>query len=210
MTRNRTLRDTLALDRLDRVYQASRGSTAPKTIAQIGARATDALDRRISAVDESAETLPELEDENFTIDTTGWREELRTFEGGIKRSVKVSPAQDGLEEGAVTEYVDEDGNKVQHFTWEAAEYYVKKVGKRMPTKEEWEGLMEAGKTKDMPLSGIRNWNNGPYNFQGTNGYYWSSSPNGAYSYSAYFNVGGGNIASNANRAGGFAVRCVKR
>ena len=84
-----------------------------------------------------------------------------------------------------------------------------KVGKRMPTKEEWEKLIKAGKTNNMPLAGDRNWNNGTYYNQGSYGFYWSSSPNGTTSYYAYFSPGSGNIASNYSRANGFSVRCVK-
>ena len=62
---------------------------------------------------------------------------------------------------------------------------------------------------DMPLSGRRSWGNGAYYGQGTGGYYWSSSPDGTYSYYAYFFVGGGSIANYNDRAYGFAVRCIR-
>ena len=84
-----------------------------------------------------------------------------------------------------------------------------KVGKRMPTNDEWEKLIKAGRTHNMPLSGYRNGGNGTYYSQGSYGYYWSSSPTGTYSYYAYFLPGSGNIAGNGSRADGFSVRCVK-
>ena len=120
----------------------------------MGAKATDVLDASTRAVDETAETLPELEETNFTIDTHGWYTEKREIKGRM-RLVKISPEQNGFKKGAVTEYIDK-GTKVQHFTWDAAMYYTKKAGKRMPTKEEWKGLIKAGKTKDILLVGGRN------------------------------------------------------
>ena len=84
-----------------------------------------------------------------------------------------------------------------------------KVGKRMPTNDEWEKLIKAGRTHNMPLSGSRNWGSGTYSSQGSGGYYWSSSPNGANSYYASFYPGSGSIATNYYRAYGFSVRCVK-
>lgn len=59
------------------------------------------------------------------------------------------------------------------------------------------------------IAGNRNWNNGQYYNQGSNGYYWSSSPNSTNSYNANFNSGGGNIANNNNRGNGFSLRCLK-
>ncbi len=63
---------------------------------------------------------------------------------------------------------------------------------------------------NLPLPGDRMWNDGTYGNQSTNGWYWSSSPNGIYSYNAMFIVGGGNIAStNYARSFGLSVRCIR-
>lgn len=59
------------------------------------------------------------------------------------------------------------------------------------------------------VAGNRNWLNGLYFNQGTDGYYWSSTPNTTNSYNANFNAGGGNIANNNNRGNGFSIRCLK-
>ncbi len=179
-------------------------------VAQIGAKATDVLDASTRTVDESAETLPELEETSFTVDTIGWREEMREIDGKM-RPVKVSPARDGFEEGAITSYGDMSDpiREIQHFTWEVAKYYTEKAGKRMPTKEEWEGLIAAGKTNNMSLSGRRNKNNYTYDHQGAVGYYWASSLNGPYAYNALFRVSGGTIAYNDLRGIGFSVWCIK-
>lgn len=64
----------------------------------------------------------------------------------------------------------------------------------------------------IPFSGYRNHSGGSFGSQGSNGCYWSSSPNSSglqYAYYAYFNSGGGNIAYNNSRAIGFSARCLK-
>jgi len=59
------------------------------------------------------------------------------------------------------------------------------------------------------LAGNRNNSDATLNNQGSNGNYWSSSPNGTNAYNLNFNSGGVNPANNNNRANGFSVRCVK-
>lgn len=59
------------------------------------------------------------------------------------------------------------------------------------------------------LGGNRNNSDATLNNQGSNGNYWSSSPNGTNAYNLNFNSGGVNPANNNNRANGFSVRCVK-
>ena len=58
-------------------------------------------------------------------------------------------------------------------------------------------------------AGNRNYNNGALNNQGSNGYYWSSSPNSTYAYNLNFNSTNVNPANNNNRANGFTARCPK-
>ncbi|MBF0647881.1 hypothetical protein IR083_03490 [Dysgonomonas sp. GY75] len=59
-----------------------------------------------------------------------------------------------------------------------------------------------------PASGNRNNNTGTLNNVGTNGYYWSSSPNGTNGYNLNFNSSNVNPSDNNNRANGLTVRCI--
>jgi hypothetical protein len=61
----------------------------------------------------------------------------------------------------------------------------------------------------IPLGGNRNNSSAALNNQGSNGNYWSSTPNGTNSYNLNFNSSSVNPANNNNRANGFSVRCVK-
>ena len=61
----------------------------------------------------------------------------------------------------------------------------------------------------IPLSGYRDYSYGSWYGQGSNGYYWSSSPYSALAYLAGFYSGGGNVANYGNRAYGFSARCLK-
>ena len=116
----------------------------------------------------------ELEPQNFRIDSAGWvqksdRNEVRYLENP---------------EGDVWELKDGPSAGEQHFTLVAAMRETAKAGKRMPTKTEWEEVIEAG-TFVAILAGHRNWYNGQYCAQGANGYYWSSTPFGTYAYNAF-------------------------
>lgn len=108
---------------------------------------------------------------------------------------------------------EEDGKF--YFTWEAALREAEAQGLRLPTKEEWEEsfdfIWESKLFDFLKLShwGYRHYSGGQYNNQGSYGYYWSSSPNGAYAYYAFFVSGGGDIASYDVRGYGFSVRCLK-
>ncbi len=59
------------------------------------------------------------------------------------------------------------------------------------------------------MAGNRNWSNGNMNNQGTNGNYWSSSPNTTNGYNLNFNASNINPSNNNNRANGYSVRCFK-
>jgi hypothetical protein len=61
----------------------------------------------------------------------------------------------------------------------------------------------------LPLAGARDWSNGNLNFQGSFGYYWSSSPSGIYAWSLDFNPSNIYPANNAYHADGFSIRCFK-
>jgi hypothetical protein len=61
----------------------------------------------------------------------------------------------------------------------------------------------------IPAAGNRNADNGSLNNVGSNGYYWSATPNGANGYNLNFNSTNVNPSNNNNRANGFSVRCVQ-
>ena len=126
---------------------------------------------------------------------------------------------------------EKDGH--HYYIWHEAMEAARSVGKRLPTREEWEALCDLGSTWDderkgrwfggnhdsdhkgslfLPAAGLRNGNSGELANTSSNGYYWSSSPN----YGGYSNAGGlsfssGNVypLNNDSRANGFSVRCVR-
>jgi len=61
----------------------------------------------------------------------------------------------------------------------------------------------------MPMPGSRSWVDAALLSQGSNGYYWSSSPNGTNGYYMYFYSTYINPSNSLNRAYGFSVRCFK-
>lgn len=61
----------------------------------------------------------------------------------------------------------------------------------------------------IPAAGYRNNNSGALNNVGSNGNYWSASPNSSNGYNLNFNSSNVNPSNNNNRANGFAVRCVQ-
>lgn len=60
----------------------------------------------------------------------------------------------------------------------------------------------------LSAAGYRNNSTGALTNVGTNGNYWSASPNGTNGYYLNFNSTNVNPANNNNRANGFSVRCV--
>jgi len=64
----------------------------------------------------------------------------------------------------------------------------------------------------LPATGYRNNSNGALNNTGSNGYYWSASPNSSTSNNASilnFNSSNVNVNNSNNRANGNTVRCVE-
>ena len=126
---------------------------------------------------------------------------------------------------------EKDGR--HYYTWDEAMEAARSVGKRLPTREEWEALCDLGSTWDderkgrwfggnhdsdhkgslfLPAAGLRYGNSGELAGTSSDGYYWSSSPyfggsNGA----GYLNFSSGLVLPlNVNsRAYGFSVRCVR-
>ena len=93
------------------------------------------------------------------------------------------------------------------------------TGFRPPTSAEWQTLVSAenitnsatayASSLKLPLAGYRSYNSaGIYN-QGSNGYYWSSSPNGINAYLLSFNSTNVYPTYSLNRANGHSLRCVR-
>ena len=126
---------------------------------------------------------------------------------------------------------EKDGR--HYYTWQEAMNAARSVGKRLPTRYEWEELCDLGSTWDdelkgrwfggnhdsdhkgslfLPAAGLRYSNSGELASTSSYGYYWSSSPyygggNGA-GY-LYFYSGSVYPLDINSRAYGFSVRCVR-
>ena len=126
---------------------------------------------------------------------------------------------------------EKDGH--HYYTWHEAMEAARSVGKRLPTREEWEALCDLGSTWDderkgrwfggnhdsdhkgslfLPAAGLRYSNSGELASTSSYGYYWSSSPGYGSSYYAvnlYFYSGNVSPMDSGSRAFGFSVRCVR-
>lgn len=126
---------------------------------------------------------------------------------------------------------EKDGH--HYYTWQKAMNAARSVGKRLPTRYEWEELCDLGSTWDdelkgrwfggnhdsdhkgslfLPAAGLRYSNSGELASTSSYGYYWSSSPGyGSYGLagSLSFYSGGVGPLDNNGRAYGFSVRCVR-
>lgn len=126
---------------------------------------------------------------------------------------------------------EKDGH--HYYTWQEAMDAAKSVGKRLPTREEWEALCYLGSTWDdelkgrwfggnhdsdhkgslfLPAAGLKRGKLGELANTSSNGYYWSSSPLYGGNYCAgslYFASSAVYPLNTNNRAYGFSVRCVR-
>jgi uncharacterized protein (TIGR02145 family) len=126
---------------------------------------------------------------------------------------------------------EKDGR--HYYTWQEAMNAARSVGKRLPTRYEWEELCDLGSTWDdelkgrwfggnhdsdhkgslfLPAAGLRSSSSGELAFTSSNGYYWSSSPYyGGYGGAGNLYFSSGNVSPllNYGRAYGFSVRCVR-
>jgi uncharacterized protein (TIGR02145 family) len=126
---------------------------------------------------------------------------------------------------------EKDGH--HYYTWHEAMEAARSVGKRLPTREEWEALCDLGSTWDderkgrwfggnhdsdhkgslfLPAAGLRSLSSGKLAYTSSFGYYWSSSPSyggNNYAGSLYFYSGNVYPLYFNNRAYGFSVRCVR-
>ena len=120
---------------------------------------------------------------------------------------------------------------IEHFTQYQAEIAAKELGKRLPTKEEWEALFALGYIWDrkkngiwvgidhqlkekseqsifLPAFGYLDSSTGALCNRGGSGYYWSSAQ---YRSSTAYYVGvnsGGQSTGSTGNSYGFSVRCV--
>ena len=116
------------------------------------------------------------------------------------------------------EYVDnvtvfEAPHGEQYFTFDAAQIHAKRLGKTIPTKEQWETIFEEYSLEELnrmlPLAGYRKNSSAAYNNQGSFGYYWASSPTGTNGYYVILSATQVSPANSDNRAYGLSVRCLK-
>lgn len=120
-----------------------------------------------------------------------------------------------------------------YYTWDEAMEAARSVGKRLPTRYEWEELCDLGSTWDdelkgrwfggnhdsdhkgslfLPAAGLRSNSSGELAGASSYGYYWSSSPGCGGANNAgglYFYSGNVSPLGSGNRAYGFSVRCVR-
>ena len=124
-------------------------------------------------------------------------------------------------------------NGHHYYTWHEAMEAARSVGKRLPTREEWEALCDLGSTWDderkgrwfggnhdsdhkgslfLPAAGLRSLSSGKLAYTSSFGFYWSSSPGyggSNYAVNLYFRSGFVYPLNSNNRAYGFSVRCVR-
>lgn len=126
---------------------------------------------------------------------------------------------------------EKDGH--HYYTWHEAMEAARSVGKRLPTREEWEALCDLGSTWDderkgrwfggnhdsdhkgslfLPAAGLRSLSSGKLAYTSSFGFYWSSSPGyGGSNYAGSLDFYSGAVTplNGSNRAFGFSVRCVR-
>jgi len=153
----------------------------------------------VPVIKEEVNMIKKLELRNFRIESEGW--ELKDYG---KVTCKVNP------KGDVIEYVSGVAKELkgeQLFTWDAAMRETKKVGKRMPTEEEWEEVREEVVGCGI-YPGYLNNSSGALGYRGSYGYYWSSTQySTAYGYYLGFNSSSSDMDFD-NKAYGFSVRCL--
>ena len=147
------------------------------------------------------EEILQLEDENFRVNSTSWRR--ITSEKGIV--YLENPEKD------IWEYVGEVPQDLigqQLFTWLAAMRETGKVGKLMPTNEEFPQFQKKDFGK-IVYAGLR-YTDGSFNYSGTYTFFWSSSVSGANAWGRYLNSSHSTVHRYPDdQARGFSVRCLK-
>lgn len=142
----------------------------------------------------------QLEDFNFRVNSDGWKK--ITVEG---EKYLVNPEED------IWEIFDGDYRGEQLFTWEAAMRETKKVGKRLPSDEEFEEVLNTKEDiKNVTFLGYR-YTDGTFFFRGTFAYLWSSSQSGSTAWYRHLYSGDSTVDRITNaKALGFSVRCVNQ
>ncbi|MFH1402020.1 MAG: FISUMP domain-containing protein [Patescibacteria group bacterium] len=169
------------------------------------------LERGSSGQKEVLEKI-QLEKENFRVETAGWQQ--HTNLQGITYSQ--NPEKD------IWEYVaGVDKNLVgqQLFTWKSAMRETKKVGKRMPTNEEWDRLIDNDgflkkEAEQFNLRGLfpgYRITDGAFHNLSSYAYFWSSSVSGSNAWHCDLNFS--NSAAYRrfphSHVHGFSVRCCR-
>lgn len=110
-------------------------------------------------------------------------------------------------------------NGKRHADFDTANAYAEKIGRRLPTKEEFEALIYPGYERDEERSGLwfanrklflpmEGWRGMSGKIYSGIGLYWSSSAStAAYAWYLLFYGSNANL-NNGNRAVGYSVRCV--
>ena len=125
------------------------------------------------------------------VDSTGWREESDTTRiYGQLTTVKISPAEDGWEEGEITEVMI-DGRRVQFFTYERMERELMHADMRLATPAEYQSYIDAHVSlpyEGMCIQQISSEGKLQWFFynQGHSGYYRALSPDGITNVTAQF------------------------
>ncbi|MEA2113020.1 MAG: hypothetical protein U9P50_03595 [Patescibacteria group bacterium] len=142
-----------------------------------------------------------LEEENFRVDSSGWKEKRNQQE-------VVYLENPG---GNIWEYVDgvpEELVGEQLFTWPAAMRETEKVGKRMPTDEEFNQFQKED-FGQIPYSGLRN-ADGSFNYLSTYTYFWSSTVSGSNAWIRHLHSSYSTVYRYPYyQANSFSVRCLK-
>lgn len=181
------------------------------------------------AIDDMSDEITRMGWIDGFISGAQWREENPVAAGSVS-----DPESDTIElcgllwdrDNLAVGGYEKDGR--HYYTWQEAMDVAKFVGKRLPTREEWEALCDLGSTWDaelrgrwfggnhdsdhkgslfLPSAGLRNYSTRTY------GYYWSSSP----LYGGYDNYAGTLLFTSVSvypqsrkySAQGLSVRCVR-
>ena len=141
----------------------------------------------------------ELEDSNFRIDSNGWKKITVNEEEYL-----VNPEKD------VWELLHKDFRGEQLFTFQAMMRETGKAGKRVPTDEEFDELLETrNDMKNIIFSGNRDTTGTFYDLT-SYALFWSSSASGGSALSRLLSSGHATVSRYAStQARGFSVRCLK-
>lgn len=147
----------------------------------------------------------ELEEKNFRVDSTGWTKKIINSVPFL-----VSPCGGILEYLYTEDYPELTGEQL--FNWEAAMRETKKVGKRIPTDEEFKSFKKEDFWKVLYV-GYCSSGGSSCNSRGYYAYYWSStvySPSPTYSWSRYLYYSFASVSRyNDGQTYVFSVRCLK-